>query len=412
MTNSPLDLVANRSWLITSDGLDTIMAVADRQDTVESLETRLGRKLDNTRTVTVRDGVAVIPVTGPVFRYANLLTEVSGATSTEVLATDIRTALDDPAITAIVLNIDSPGGEATGINELGEMIYAARGKKTIKAYAGGMVASAAYWFASAAEEIITDDTAQLGSVGVVLSLRKRDDRPGEQSYEIVSQNAPNKRPDPETDTGRAQLQTRTDELAGVFLDKVARNRGIDRAKVNNRFRQGGIATGAIAVKAGMADRLGSLEGLIAELAGAETSRPTTRRNRMTTVHNTQELQAALATGIDPRTLEVAPRKSVDVQNTRQAATAIERRRCQDIWHLAGHDHRAMAIKAIDAGMSVEALGLQLLKEKRDTDQRGAAVSAISKRWQGDQQQATSKVRQPESNQSAAVTAITDQFHRR
>lgn len=159
------ELAAGRPWLMTSEALDTVMAVADRQGDVEALETRLGRSLDNTRSVTVRDGVAVIPVTGPIFRYANLFSEISGATSTQVLATDIQTALDDPQIRAIVINADSPGGEATGINELSEMIFQARGTKPIKAYVGGQASSAMYWIVSAADEVVVDDTAQLGSVG-------------------------------------------------------------------------------------------------------------------------------------------------------------------------------------------------------------------------------------------------------
>ncbi|BBI51099.1 hypothetical protein HORIV_35200 [Vreelandella olivaria] len=226
LPRTAFELAASHTWLMTAEALDTVMAVAAREGDVQALEARLGRPLDNTRSVTVRDGVAIIPVSGPIFRHANLMTEISGATATGSLATDIQAALDNPSVNVLVLDIDSPGGEATGINELAEMIYQARGAKPIKAYVGGQAASASYWIASAADEVIVDDTAQLGSVGVVLSLRKREDRPGEKSYEIVSSNAPNKRPDLETEAGRAQLQTRTDELANVFLDKVARNRGI------------------------------------------------------------------------------------------------------------------------------------------------------------------------------------------
>ena len=129
-----------------------LLAVADRQGDPEALEARLGRPLDNTRAVSIRDGVAVIPITGPIMRYANLFTRISGATSTQELATDLQTALDSPQVRAIVLNIDSPGGEASGINELADMIHASRGKKPIKAYVGGTGASAAYWIASAADE--------------------------------------------------------------------------------------------------------------------------------------------------------------------------------------------------------------------------------------------------------------------
>lgn len=56
---------------------------------------------------------------------------MSGATSIAVLATDFNEALNNPAVNAIVLEIDSPGGTVAGINELAEMIYAARKQKPI-----------------------------------------------------------------------------------------------------------------------------------------------------------------------------------------------------------------------------------------------------------------------------------------
>lgn len=411
MSRSPLDLVASQSWLITAEALDTLMAVADRQGNVEALETRLGRPLDNTRTVTVRDGVAIVPVAGPIFRRANLFAAISGATSTEILATGIQAALDDPSIKAIVLDIDSPGGAATGINELSELIHQARGRKPIKAYVGGTAASAAYWIASGADEIVVDDTAQLGSVGVVLNIRTREDRPGEKTYEVVSSNAPNKRPDLESEAGRAQLQARVDELAAVFLDKVARNRDIPRDEINDRFRQGGIATGALAVEAGMADRLGSLESLIAELAGNTSSSQTPSRSpRMTTVRNTQEFQAAIAAGVDPKTIQVAasPNASQVFVQARQAATAAERQRCLEIIRLAGCSHPGMAAKAINSGMSVEALGLELFKREQRAGQDKAVVQAITQRWERKEAAAES----PQQRGPATVTAITDGFRKR
>ncbi|MBO0155228.1 S49 family peptidase, partial [Vibrio parahaemolyticus] len=89
-------------------------------------------------------------------------------TTTQLLAQDFTQALNDPSIKAILLNIDSPGGEAKGIHELAEMIYQARGKKRIIAYDGGNACSAAYWIASACDEIVIDATGCAGSIGTVL----------------------------------------------------------------------------------------------------------------------------------------------------------------------------------------------------------------------------------------------------
>lgn len=263
-------VAASRPWLIQPEWLPTILSIADGLGDVHALQTKLGKPLDNTRTVRMVDGVAVIPVTGPIFRYANLLTEVSGATSTQVLATDIRAAVDNPYVTGIVLEIDSPGGEATGINELAGMIYRARDTKPVVAYAGGSMASAAYWIGAAASEVVADATSIVGSIGVVMSYAdtsKRDEKADVRKIEIVSSSSPDKRIDPASEEGRAKVQAMVDALADVFIGSVAKYRGVSDETVRADFGRGGVLVGARAKAAGMVDRIGSLETVIAELAG-------------------------------------------------------------------------------------------------------------------------------------------------
>ncbi|WNC09305.1 S49 family peptidase [Pseudomonas coleopterorum] len=270
--SSAFDIAAGQPWLMLPSALDSLLAVSQRMGDPAALEARLGHRLDNTRTVAIRNGVAIVPIIGPIFRYANLFTEISGATSTQVLATDIRQALDNPAVKAIVLNIDSPGGVASGINELADLIYAGRAKKRIVAYVGGSGASAAYWIASAAHEIVIDDTAMLGSIGVVLEVSVAQDAKGApRRYEIVSRKAPNKRPDLGTEEGRSKVQVLVNSLADVFVAKVSRNLGVKHDRVVSMGNAGGILVGAAAVKAGLAKRLGSLESVVAELATGRTA---------------------------------------------------------------------------------------------------------------------------------------------
>ncbi|WP_426143191.1 S49 family peptidase [Pseudomonas sp. DWP3-1-2] len=265
--NTAFDLASSQPWLMLPDALDNLLAISERLGDPAALEARLGHKLNNTRNVVMRNGVAIIPVVGPIFRYANLLTEISGATSTQILATDIRQALDNLAVKSIVLNIDSPGGVASGINELADMIYAGRSQKRIVAYIGGTGASAAYWIASAAHEVVVDDTAVVGSIGVVVEVTvDAAAAKGPKRYEIVSRNAPNKRPDLATEQGRAKVGETVDAMASVFESKVARNLGVARASVPAMGGHGGLLVGAAAVKSGLAHRLGSLEHLIAELS--------------------------------------------------------------------------------------------------------------------------------------------------
>jgi len=257
-------------WAITESSLQTILEIAEREnEKPEAVAARLGKELQNTHTVTLRDGVAVIPVTGPLFRYANLFTAISGATSYEILAQDFTAALDNPDINAIILNIDSPGGEVNGCAELANMIFAARGKKPIIAYASGDAASGAYWIASAADEVVASETSGLGSIGVVAVYRgAKPDKNAPTTIEIVSSQSPFKRLNPETDEGRAKLQTRIDAMAEVFVNTLARNRGIEATQVLEQFGGGDILIGAHAVNAGLADRIGSLEKLIAEFSAS------------------------------------------------------------------------------------------------------------------------------------------------
>lgn len=405
------ELAASRPWLMLPDALDSLMAIADRQGDPEALEARLGRPLENTRVVSMRDGIAIIPVTGPIMRYANMFTRISGATSTQELATDLQAALDNPQVKGIILNVDSPGGEANGINELGDMVYAARGKKPIKAYGGGTVASASYWIGSSADELIIDDTALLGSIGVVVEVALREAREGEKRYTITSSNAPNKRPDLETEEGRAELSKTIDALGEVFVAKVARNLGVNPDQVPAMGDHGGLKVGAAAVASGLAHRLGSLESLITEMA-KEAATP--RKLSMTIVKTTAELHAAIAAGTDPQTIQIAAAEQVDTAAIRTAAAeeAItgERARIKGINELAAKGFEKEIEAAIDGGTSVEATALTLFKASQD---RGINLAGIK----GDSQGANTttpaaKLDADAAAQKTAVSAIVAGANRR
>ncbi len=262
---SAFDLLASQPWAMQPAMLETMAAIAQRQgEDVQAVEARLGRPLQNARSVSVRDGVALVPVIGPIFRYANLFTEVSGATSLDVLAREFSAAVDDPLVKAVVLAIDSPGGQATGVAEFAHMIRAAA--KPVVAYVDGSGASGAYWIAAAADEIVLAKTAEVGSIGVVVGVDTRPSATG--MVELVSSQSPRKRPDLSTDAGRAQIQDRIDALAQVFVEDVAAYRGVAVETVLAEFGQGDMRLGAAAVALGMADRVSTLEEVLAGLAGA------------------------------------------------------------------------------------------------------------------------------------------------
>ena len=272
------DLAASVPWAIRPDALQVILDLAARAEVApeivaaamtsgspQAVAARLGRPLDNARTVAMHGSVAVVPVGGPIFRYANLFSEVSGATSAEVLARDLTAALDDPAVTAILLEIDSPGGEVSGMAELAGMIRAGDARKPVHAYVDHLGASAAYWLASAAGRVTVAPTAIVGNIGVVSAMRNPK-KADSQVVEFVSSQSPRKRADISTETGRAQVQAVVDALADVFVADVARYRGVDVETVLADFGQGDVFVGEAASRAGLVDGVGTFESAVADVA--------------------------------------------------------------------------------------------------------------------------------------------------
>lgn len=260
---SLMSAMANQPWMMMPDRLEMMAKIAKREHDVEALAARVGSKLDNTRNVEMRGSIAVIPVIGGIYRYANLFTEICGDTSTEMLAIEITAAADNRSVSHIVLNIDSPGGQAAGIAELSQLIRTVSEKKPVIAYVDDLAASAGYWIASSADHIAASKTAMVGSIGAVYSFRLYDD--GSEKIEIVSSVSPKKRPDIRTDEGKSQIQAWADKLGEIFVEDVAQNRGITTDEVLQRFGQGDLLIGSDALAAGMIDEITTFEALIAEL---------------------------------------------------------------------------------------------------------------------------------------------------
>lgn len=250
-------------WAIEPDILKSICLRSE----IKSLSFQSERRLSNTRSVMIRDGTAVIPLHGPITARSDLFTFFLGGTSLSDLAKDFQTALDDDQVKAILFDVDSPGGVALGPAEMADAIFKARGKKPIWSYVGRNCSSAAYWIASATEKIIANPSALLGSIGVVTTIpvQEQPDSEGYKNIEIVSSNAKQKRPDPRTEEGMAEIKRELNDLEAQFIEAIAKYRNVSVNAVKNDFGQGGVLIGKNAVASGMADSLGSYEEVIAEL---------------------------------------------------------------------------------------------------------------------------------------------------
>lgn len=155
----------------------------------------------------------------------------------------------------ITLAIDSPGGAFDGLFDALAAIEAA--KKPITAVISGVGASAAYAMASQANEIVaTNRASRIGSIGVAAEFRVRED-----SVTITSTNAPRKRPDVQTDEGKAMVVEELDAMHDLFVDAIAKGRGVTPSEVNASFGQGATYLADKAMKRGMIDRVGAAPAL-------------------------------------------------------------------------------------------------------------------------------------------------------
>lgn len=206
--------------------------------------------------------VGVIPIRGTITRRSSFFSMFFGGSSTEDISLSLKAALADPSIDRIVLDFDSPGGTTDGVPELAAEIYAARAKKPITAYVDTVAASAAYWLAAQASEIVVTPSSKVGSIGVfTLHLDQSKllaDIGITPTFIFAGKYKVEGNPlEPLSEEARAALQERVDDFYGMFVRDVARGRGVGVDVVRKDYGEGRVVLAPDAVKSGMADRIGS-----------------------------------------------------------------------------------------------------------------------------------------------------------
>lgn len=198
--------------------------------------------------------------------------------STFLLAQTISALGNDPQIGMIVLNVDSPGGVVTGVQEAADAIYAARQNKPIVALVNPLCASAAYWLASQANEIVSVPSGDIGSVGVFILHAECSgmlEQQGVKPTFIFAKDSPYKVDgnayEPLSDTAREEFQTGVDEVMADFVKAIARGRGVPASKVISDFGKGRTLDARKAKAAGMIDRIATANVALARLGLAPGS---------------------------------------------------------------------------------------------------------------------------------------------
>jgi|SRR5215471_1034154 len=264
-----LNMLETRPWAIWPLELERLYSIVTEPQDLEAVAAKLGRPLENTGgQVTMRGQTAILELSGPIFRYANLMTDVSGATSVQMAAIAFDAALDNPGVARIVLNVNSLGGQVDGINAFADQIRAGSERKPVIAYIDGTGYSAAYWLAAAAPRIVAEENSFVGSIGVVATHVDRSgaqERQGIRAMQVVSSQSPRKRQDPFTGEGRQQLQDMVDIVAELFIGRVAQFRGVSPETVMEQFGAGGVLSAPNAKAVGMIDAISPFEPFLRSL---------------------------------------------------------------------------------------------------------------------------------------------------
>ena len=209
--------------------------------------------------------LAVIPVHGILTQRPDEFLEFFyGNTSYEGIRESFKKAIADPSIGAILFDIDSPGGEASGVFDLADEIHGARGTKPIYAVSN----EAAYAIASAADRVFVSRTAGVGSIGVIAMHVDETAFDEKRGLKYTTFYAGTRKNDfnphePLSETARKIAQTGVNNLYEIFVAAVARNRDLKEDDI--RGTEAGILVGEEAVKAGLADETLSMEGVLARV---------------------------------------------------------------------------------------------------------------------------------------------------
>ena len=220
--------------------------------------------------------VLVLPLYGLITQRSNWMSYWFGGTTTESFTLALRQALADPNVTAIVIDVDSPGGSVAGVDELASEIFAARSKKTIIAISNTLNASAAYYLSSQASELYVMPSSLTGSIGVYNTHQDISGYLDQMGIKMTLISAGRFKVEgngyePLTPDAQAAFQKLVDGYYAQFVAAVARGRKTKVTAVKSGFGEGRVVMAAEAVELGMADKIGTLDTVLARFGVQRTS---------------------------------------------------------------------------------------------------------------------------------------------
>lgn len=282
-----LATVSTHIWALRPDYVAIMSAIlAERafgnRPSAEEIEARIDKRQE--RKIAEQSGdIRVIPVQGVIGNRLRVMQDVSNPmSSAEWLDKQIKAAVEDERIKAVILDHDSPGGSVYGVSEVADTIRAARREKPIIAHVNGMCASADYWIASACDEIVMTGSSEIGSIGVYTmhdDLSKFMEEKGiDRTLVSAGKYKVEGNPfEPLSESAHEEMQRGVDRYYNMFIQAVADGRGTSSGNVEDRFGQGRMFGAAEAIDRGIADRIATLDETLSRFGVSPSYRERNRR---------------------------------------------------------------------------------------------------------------------------------------
>jgi capsid assembly protease len=317
----------------------------------------------------VRDGIAVVPIIGSLVQRGRALRPISGMTSYQAIQEQVSAAARDPEVSAVLLEVDSPGGVSSGAFAAAEAIRSASRIKPVWAVANEAAFSGGFLMAAGANRIIAPPSAMVGSIGAVSVFVEQGERFAKQGLKVhvIRSGSRKALPNPIEgldDEAAASIQARLDYIRNAFAAFVADGR--PRVGLQEVMDTEARIYGADdALQLGLIDAISPFDEVFGDLLEVANPRPQVGRTRGTMMMTTKT-GAVGSVSTDETTIDVTPTGISEQQL--EAAVAAARAEA-----IAGERQRIAAILESDEAEGREGLAMKLAMS---TDMAPAAAVEI------------------------------------
>lgn len=411
--NPALRFLSANHWAIVPSVFDALLRIVEQHDAGERATPEQIRKAQSLRAASmfgdesaagepvmqIRGDTAIIPIRGVLARYAD---QINGACqgqgrSAESIQADLAQATRSPSVARIILRIDSPGGSVAGTAETGAAIRAARDSgKRVVAYVDGLAASAAYWLASQADEIVaSSDGTLVGSIGVIMATVDATKAQEKQGYKVqvhrsVDLKAPGTANESLTPAQAASISKVLGGLHSLFAGAVAAGRGMNQAQID-AAATGEVFTAADAIGMRLVDRVSGWDAVL------------TDSTRGTDATRKQDMAAAqvFTAGVTPTTADPVKEPPMP-KSLEQAAALAEKHPAHAgmILSMAAKDSNEDQIIAAIKAKDAEAAQAKIIGERDAAVAKVAELEAALKAGNDAKSAADAKVAELEAKVAA------------